>query len=75
MGWFGLGKKRSKFGDWIDERGISQREISRRTGIGERTLHDLANDDDRRPNWRTRKRLREAMREYDEEYSDDFWDD
>jgi hypothetical protein len=45
MSWFGLGKKRSKFGRWIDSKGITQEEIRKRTKLGNGTLTSMCNDD------------------------------
>lgn len=74
MDWSRLGKKRSKFGQWMDERGIETRELSNKSGVNRNTLGQLANRDDVSPSWRTRKRLREVAKDFDEEFSDDdFW--
>ncbi|GGF88637.1 hypothetical protein GCM10010916_02450 [Paenibacillus abyssi] len=43
---FGLGKKRSKFGRFIDSRGISQEELRKVTGLNKDTLTKVCSDDD-----------------------------
>lgn len=74
MHWFGLGKPRTRFGEWIDERGIKQEEVSKRSGLNRNIVSRLANEDDARPSWRTRKRLMDALRGYDDDVrGDDFW--
>ncbi|MDQ0188253.1 helix-turn-helix transcriptional regulator [Alicyclobacillus cycloheptanicus] len=75
MGWFGLGRPRTRFGKWMEEQGVTQEELSQKSGVSRGTISRLASKDDARPGWRNRKKLREALRAYDEEYADDFWDD
>lgn len=76
VGWFGLGRPRSKFGKWIEDSGLTQQEVSKRSGVSDATISELARKDDVRPSWRTRKKLRNALRDFDEEFSDeDFWDE
>ncbi|MCL6443006.1 MAG: helix-turn-helix transcriptional regulator [Alicyclobacillus sp.] len=75
MGWFGPGKPRSRFGKWLDKNGITQQELSRRSGVSEDTISRLANNDSGRPTWRTQKRLLKVLREVDSEIStEDFWE-
>ena len=74
MDWFGLGRPRTKFGEWMERNKITQEELARRSGVPRGTISDLARDKDRRPNWRTEKRLMQTLRQYDSEVSaEDFW--
>jgi len=75
LGWFGLGKPRSKLGRWLDEHGLTHQELSRRSGVSEDTITRLSSDGTQRPSWRTEKRLLKAMRHYDSEVSAvEFWE-
>jgi transcriptional regulator with XRE-family HTH domain len=59
---FGLGKKRSKFGKWLDKRGIKQIEIEERSGLSRGTVSKLCNDDNYRPKFETILRVEKALR-------------
>ncbi len=74
MNWFGLGKSRTKFGRWIDEKGIRQEDIQKRSGLSDETISRAANKDDWKPSWKTRKRIMDAVNEIDEDKTTrDFW--
>jgi predicted transcriptional regulator len=71
---FGLGKKRTKLGKWLDRRGISQSWLMKKTGLNKNTIGDLTGNGDRSPNQRTMKKILQALREVDPNVkSDDFW--
>jgi predicted transcriptional regulator len=72
---FGLGKKRSKLGKWLDRRGITQTWLAKASGVNRNTINDLAaGDSDRAPNARTMSKILKALREVDPRVkSDDFW--
>ena len=46
---FGLGKKRTKFGKWIDQKKISQEEIAAAAGVGRNTIGRITNDFEYQP--------------------------
>lgn len=72
---FGLGKKRTKLGKWLDRRKIDQEWLVRKSGLGRSTIGDLANDPDRLPTTRTIQKILKALREIDPNVkSNDFWD-
>jgi predicted transcriptional regulator len=73
---FGLGKKRSKLGKWLDNRGISQTWLAKRSGVNRNTINDLvAGDSERAPTTRTIGKILKALREVDPNVkSDDFFD-
>ncbi|MCM3165108.1 helix-turn-helix transcriptional regulator [Metabacillus litoralis] len=73
---FGLGKKRSKLGKWLDKRGISQTWLAKRSGVNRNTINSLTSgESDREPNARTIKKILKALREIDPTVkSDDFFD-
>jgi predicted transcriptional regulator len=71
---FGLGKKRTALGRWLDQRGITQSWLMKKTGLNKNTIGDLTSDKDRSPNQRTMKKILKALREVDPQVkSDDFW--
>lgn len=72
---FGLGKKRSKLGKWLDRRGITQTWLAKASGVNRNTINDLAaGDSDRAPTARTMSKILKALREVDPRVkSDDFW--
>lgn len=72
---FGLGKKRSKLGKWLDERGISQTWLAKESGVNRNTINELAaGDSDRAPTARTMAKILKALREVDPRVKiDDFW--
>lgn len=72
---FGLGKKRSRLGKWLDEKGISQEWLTRKSGLGRNTVGYLANDEDAAPNTKTIKKILTTLRTVDPNVkSSDFWD-
>jgi transcriptional regulator with XRE-family HTH domain len=72
----GLGKKRSKFGKWLDSKGISQQWISQKSGVGRTTVSNLTKgDEEHTPNAKTIKKLMKAINEIDpNKKSSDFFD-
>jgi len=72
---FGLNKPRSKFGKWIDKRGINQSWISKKSSVSKGTVSQLASDDNRVPTLNNAKKIIKALQsaEYNVDYSD-FWD-
>lgn len=73
---FGLGKKRSKLGKWLDGRGISQTWLANKARVSRNTINDLvAGDTNRAPTTRTISKIVKALREVDSTVkSDDFFD-
>jgi DNA-binding XRE family transcriptional regulator len=71
---FGLGKRRSKFGKWIDRRGLKQEWIAEKSGVSRSTISQLANDDEREPTLKNARKIIKALREIDPNVKqDDFW--
>jgi hypothetical protein len=75
MSWFGLGKRRSKFGRWIDSKGITQEEIRKRADVGNGTMTSMCNDEDYVPKISTWVKVKRALKSmgYDVD-SDKFFD-
>jgi predicted transcriptional regulator len=71
----GLGKKRSRVGKWLDNRGITQQWISRKTKLNKATLSRVCNDPDYVPSGTTIQKIIKALREIDTTVSaNKFWD-
>lgn len=71
---FGLGKKRTKFGRWLDHEGITQLEIEKRAKLGRATISRLCNDRDYTPRFETVAKVRKALRELGRDVPDDYFD-
>ncbi|MGW9128123.1 transcriptional regulator [Paenibacillus chitinolyticus] len=70
----GLGKKRSKLGKYLDNRGIKQNWLVEAAELDKNTVSQLAKDDDWLPTSRTMKRVLEALRRAGHNVrQDDFW--
>ncbi|MEY8351665.1 helix-turn-helix domain-containing protein [Bacillus cereus] len=72
---WGLGKKRTKLGKFLDKHGIEQEWLIRKAGLGRNTVGDLANNPDRSPTRKTMQKILKVLREFDPRVkADDFWD-
>lgn len=72
---FGLGKPRTKFGKWLDNHGIKQEWVVKKTGLTKVTVSELATKKDRIPTGRTIKKIMAAIRTIDPNAkAEDFWD-
>jgi hypothetical protein len=73
---FGLGKKRSKLGRWLDKRGIKQQWLVSKTKLSKSTVSGLCKpESEHAPNQNTMKKILKALREIDPNVkSTDFWD-
>jgi predicted transcriptional regulator len=72
----GLGKNRSKLGEWLDKNGVSQEWLVRQAEVGRSTIQDLASGSkNREPTARTMKKIMTAIRQIDSNAKvTDFWD-
>jgi predicted transcriptional regulator len=72
---FGLGKRRSKFGKWIDRKGIKQEDIRKKANIGNGTISDMCNKDDYSPRISTWVKVQRALKSMGYNVDrDDFFD-
>ncbi|MED4587640.1 helix-turn-helix domain-containing protein [Priestia flexa] len=73
---FGLGKKRSKLGKFIDKYGISQEWVAKKSGLGRNTIGRLVGGDPQHaPTATTIKKIMKAIREIKPDAKvDDFFD-
>jgi len=71
---FGLGKTRSKFGKWLDKKGIKQNEIVNNSEIGRSTISNMCSDPDHSPRYETWVKVERALKKlgYDVK-REDFW--
>ncbi|KHD85323.1 helix-turn-helix domain-containing protein [Heyndrickxia ginsengihumi] len=73
FGWGG--KPRSRFGIWLDQKGISQEWVSKQTKISRNTISKIASNKEYSPNLNTIKKIMKAIKEVDPRVkSDDFFD-
>jgi predicted transcriptional regulator len=72
----GLGKNRSKLGEWLDKNGVSQEWLVRQAEVGRSTIQDLASGSKKRePTARTMKKIMTAIRQIDPNAkATDFWE-
>lgn len=75
MEWFGLGKKRSRLGKWLDQHGIAQLEVEKRSGLSRGTISKACSDDDYSPTLASAKKIIKAIRDLTKKNVDydDFW--
>jgi len=72
---FGIGKPRSKIGKFLDQRGISQEWLAKKTKLSSNTISKIASDKDYSPSLATIKKVMKAIREVDKDAkSDHFFD-
>jgi putative transcriptional regulator len=73
MKWFGIGKDRSKLGRYIDQHGISQKELEK-SGVSRATISRLCSSDEHQPNMSTARKLLNYLRKIDKrvDYKDFF---
>ncbi|PFZ10471.1 transcriptional regulator [Bacillus pseudomycoides] len=71
---FGLGKKRTSFGDYLDRRGIKQQWLVQQTGLSKSLISDLANKKARVPTLTSATKIIKTLRKFDKHIDfDDFW--
>lgn len=70
----GLGKKRTKLGEWLDSRGMSQIWLATKSELSRETIGDLCSDKEKLPTMKTVKKILTALRTVDPTVKqDDFW--
>ncbi|CAH1230626.1 hypothetical protein PAECIP111891_06702 [Paenibacillus allorhizoplanae] len=71
---FGIGKPRTKFGKWIDSKGISQEWIVKNCGIDKNAATRICGNSDYKPNGSTKGRVIAGLRKNGHGvYEEDFW--
>lgn len=60
---FGLGKKRSRFGKWLDKQeDLTQIELEKKARLSRGTISKLCNDADYRPKIETIAKIKKALK-------------
>jgi len=72
---FGLGKKRSKFGEYLDRRNITQLWLSNESKVNRNTISELCDGSKKlEPNEKTITRIVSALRKHGHDVrAEDFW--
>jgi transcriptional regulator with XRE-family HTH domain len=70
---FGLGKKRTKFGKYLDREGITQSDIEAAASLSRRTISRLCNDMEYRPKYQTVTKIKKALHKLGKEVPDDYF--
>lgn len=73
--WFSLGKRRSKFGRFLDKHEITQQEVVEKSGVSRGTISRLCQDDLNVPKLKNANRIIKAIRDLTGKNvnHDDFW--
>lgn len=76
MDWFSLGKRRSKFGKFLDQNGISQQEVVKKSGVSRGTISRMCQPEHKEgPTMKNARKIIKTLRDLtgkDIDY-DDFW--
>lgn len=71
---FGLGKKRSKFGKWLDKQGITQGELEKAAKLSRGTISKLCNDKTYIPKFSTITQIIRGLKKLGQNiHENDFW--
>ncbi|WP_422657352.1 helix-turn-helix domain-containing protein [Paenibacillus sp. EC2-1] len=72
---WGLGKKRSPLGKWIDRSGYNQEDLVKTSGVSRNTISKACSDQEYIPSTIIMKKILKALREVDSSVrADQFWD-
>ncbi|MGG3504738.1 transcriptional regulator [Paenibacillus lautus] len=72
---FGLGKRRTALGEWLDRRGIKQEWLVSKTKLGRTTISNACGDTGYIPSGSSIQKIIKALREVDPSIrADQFWD-
>lgn len=71
----GLGKPRTKLGEWLDSKGIKQEWLIKKSGVGKNTITMLCNDEEYEPKLSTMQKVIRALKDIDPKVNGSkFWD-
>lgn len=74
IGVFGLGKKRSKFGKWLDKQGITQGELEKAAKLSRGTISKVCNDKEYTPKFSTISQITRGLKKLGKNINEnDFW--
>ncbi|KKI91474.1 DNA-binding protein [Bacillus sp. SA1-12] len=71
---FGLGKKRSKFGKFLDRHSITQQDLSKHSGVNRNSISRLTQSDEYRPSMKNGQKIIKTLKKegYNVDF-EDFW--
>lgn len=61
---WGLGKPRTKFGEWVDKEGMSQNEIAKESKVGRTTISNMCSDPEYSPRIETWVKIKKALKKF-----------
>lgn len=72
---FGLGKKRSRLGKFLDKNGLSQQDVVEKSGVSRGTVSRLCQNDAFQPNMKSASKIIKALKKLTNKNVDydDFW--
>jgi transcriptional regulator with XRE-family HTH domain len=70
---FGLGKRRTKFGRFIDKEEIKQIELEELTGLSRGTISKICNDKKYRPKFETVMKIKKALKQLGKSVPEDYF--
>ncbi|PEZ01829.1 transcriptional regulator [Bacillus sp. AFS018417] len=71
---WGIGKKRSKLGKWIDKNGLYQKDLEKESKVNRNTISRACNDPHYIPSQKTIQAILKAVRKIDSKKKmSDFW--
>jgi DNA-binding XRE family transcriptional regulator len=74
-GMWGSGKKRSRLGKWLDQRGLNQEDLVKEAKVSRNTISKACYDDDYVPSPTVMKKILHALRQIDPGVNvNKFWD-
>jgi predicted transcriptional regulator len=72
---WGLNKKRSKLGKWLDKRSLEQKDLEKVSKVSHKTISKACNDTEYVPSQSVMKKILNAVRKHDPNAKmSDFWD-
>ncbi|MCM3570641.1 helix-turn-helix transcriptional regulator [Neobacillus mesonae] len=72
---WGIGKRRSKLGKWMDHNGLEQKDLAKNANISKNTVTKACSDSDYIPRQDVIKKILKAIRKIDPNAKmSDFWD-
>ncbi|MED4783424.1 transcriptional regulator [Brevibacillus choshinensis] len=70
----GLGKTRTKLGEWLDERGIKQQWLIKESGLSKSTISNATSKLDHYPHYLNMSKIVEALKKIDASVTNEtFW--
>ncbi|SNZ14538.1 Helix-turn-helix [Terribacillus aidingensis] len=72
---WGLGKKRTRLGKWLDRTGYSQEDLVEASGVNRNTISKACSDPDYEPGAKVMRKIMKAVRDIEpDKDASSFWD-